>query len=317
MLRQGRWLMLALLVGAVTLCGVSAFATPVGSDITYFDNRTNGGASWWDGGAPDTRDNPYQSGFENVGEDQEVEPAATWIAGQAWDLEGMYYNSGSLSLVGGYNFQAGYGGYQPGDLFLAVNPTLTTPNTAGSVEPPNVTGALYDYAIHFGRDGSGHLTGTYSVYNITGLTTLTTVGDPLGDVVPTVYLQESNGWKLSDTTAASLTALATGTVSFASTSNLVADGYLTPADYYPLGTLHYVMQGIDLTNFGLVPSGSSANIYVHYTYGCGNDDLAGYVRLTDTYDDDPVPEPASLTLLGLGLAAAAAFRLRKSIASRT
>ncbi|MCC6694571.1 MAG: PEP-CTERM sorting domain-containing protein [Candidatus Hydrogenedentes bacterium] len=283
---------------ALSMWSVSALAVSLGTDITYFDNRVDSNADpvlndWWNGGTPDPRVN----GGLSVGEDQEVEPSAA--PGQSFDLEGVYLtDAGILSLVGGYDFANGVGGYLSGDIFIDIDPTFAPTNTPGSVEPPNPTGAGYEYVIDITPAAGSGLLATYNVYAISGLT----VGSGLlgaTSLAAEPVLQESNPWRLDDTYIPNLQLVASGALTltgYASDAALAAayDNYAT--DYVPVGDQHYVLSGFDLSSFLNL---DTTTLYIHNTMQCGNDVLTGFV---------PVPEPSTYALLGLGLAAAAAKR---------
>jgi len=55
-----------------------------------------------------------------AGEDNETEKSDQYLTytDQVWDLEGMFFNGTDLYVVGGYDFELGYGGTTIGDLFL-------------------------------------------------------------------------------------------------------------------------------------------------------------------------------------------------------
>ncbi|MCC6694570.1 MAG: PEP-CTERM sorting domain-containing protein [Candidatus Hydrogenedentes bacterium] len=278
-----------LLACALTLCGVNAFAVSLGTDITYFDNRVGNTADptyndWWNGGTPDPRVNAGLA----VGEDQETEPSTQ--IGQVWDLEGMYLSgTGILSLVGGYNFSTGVDGYFTGDIFIDINPTFAPTNTGGSTEPPNPTGAGYDFVIDITGPTDPGLPATYSVYAISGLT----VGSGL---IGTDTFAQSNPWRFDNSYVAgagqSIALLSSGNAfSMATYGSDAALGVGWDSGYLPSGGTHYVLGGFDLSTFI-----TNAPFYIHYTVECGNDVLTGLV----------VPEPSTYVLFGLGLAALAA-----------
>ena len=91
------------------------------------------------------------TGWYGAQEDQEVEPNC--LTGQVWDLEGFFLNGTTLTMVGGYDFVNGEGGWDSGDIFI------DTDNTNG-----------YDYVLDMNFGSS-----TYSVYSIDSDATLLNV----------------------------------------------------------------------------------------------------------------------------------------------
>ncbi|MCC6795751.1 MAG: PEP-CTERM sorting domain-containing protein [Candidatus Hydrogenedentes bacterium] len=280
---------LASMLALTLVCGTSAFATPLGTDITYYDNDPNpansNGNAWYDGDA-DTR--------PGIREDQETEPGT--VTTQTWDLEGVFIGAGDiLSIVGQFPFATGIAGgsgsgtngiFDSGDIFLSVNPNLA------DVQNPNGDGTGYQYVIDITSTNTADsgLAATYTIYNVTGLTTSTgligVTGGP--DTGPNPYRYGSGG-----------TAVAGGTGAILLTSY---NGNGGPDDPDFQGTTpHYVLSGFDLTVLGL---SNSDNLYVHYTMQCGNDLLTGYMTGYNP-PPPPVPEPATMLIMGLGLASAA------------
>ncbi len=56
----------------------------------------------------------------SAGEDNETEKSSQYqtLTDQTWDLEGMFFHAGDLYVVGGYDFEHGYGNTTIGSLFL-------------------------------------------------------------------------------------------------------------------------------------------------------------------------------------------------------
>ncbi len=61
-------------------------------------------------------DEVLPDGVGQCGEDQENEWNCVWD--QAWDLEGFFLEGATLTMVGGYHFQEGQGGYSSGEIFI-------------------------------------------------------------------------------------------------------------------------------------------------------------------------------------------------------
>ncbi len=150
-----------------------------------------------------------------VTDDNEVE--YNCVPDQNWDLEGFFLDNSNneLSMVGGYNFEIGYGGFDPGDIFIDVD------------------GGSYDYALvlDFG-------TSTYDVYSIDGTASL-----------EKVYFGQnnaSNPWKYTSGGEA-----VTEDIAFSYDDFETASGeniYDVKGDSNDDG--HYVVSGIDLSFLG-------------------------------------------------------------------
>lgn len=272
------------LLGAVAmvLCCGSAFATPLGTDITVYDNQAGSGGY---SGSTDTR--------SGVLEDQETEPGTVTVASDPrWDLEAVFIDSSGLALMGQFPFDTGISGYGSGDIFLDVNPVFSPTGNPNDPRQPNIDGSGYDYVIDITATNtySGDLTAgyTYTVYSISGLTTssglLAVAGGPDQDPNPFRYV--SGG-----------TQVATGTFTLTQQTPGNINTYLGGTGFQG-STNHYILDG-----FNLAFLGSPSQLYVHYTMECGNDLLTGYT--TNVPPPPPVAEPASLLVIGIGLAGTA------------
>jgi hypothetical protein len=235
---------------------VAVSATPLGTNITIPDGNV---ISYVNTLTPYTPVwNYYNNGWYGNHEDNEIEYPAQ--IGQEWDLEGMYMQDTTLSLVGGYNFRAGVFArnhtYASGDLFIDIDGNArygTSANSGSGTGGTVVDNFGYDYVVHF----NAGLT-AYSVFDIhSGSITVARATDVAGSnpwryVSGGVALQ---GWQ--DVTALSFGALGAGDV-----SALGLLGTTTNNSHYSLSLDLSFLPGSRLTTF-------------HYTMECGNDDLIG------------------------------------------
>jgi hypothetical protein len=262
--------LLILMNVAVLIFGLAGMASAAGygNNITIYDTVVTGAPGGW-----------YNMGSK-PGEDQEVEPNCT--PGQRWDMEGFFLLGKTLTMVGGFNFQAGYDGYSGGDIFIGKKGNVLYGAAAASLDgsgntpTPNVWG--YDYVIQMNYAAS-----TYSVFSLTPTsTTLVNVKyDQNKHANPWTYQQ--GGTEVG------------GYQGLQMTYDLISDvasGFQGDAEVG--GNSHYVVTGL---NLGFLPSG---DFVVHNTMQCGNDNLMGQV-----------PLPPTVLLLGSGLIGLAGLRYRR------
>lgn len=215
--------------------------------------------------------NPNGSGQAN--EDNEVERNS--VLGQKWDLEGIFWDGTTLSVVAGFDFRTGENGrlhYSIGDLF--VGPQY---DAAGIY-----TGST-DYVFDFSRNGD-------ELYGING--TFDIIQNPVGFVsTSSSHVSESNPYQYDS----GGTNVGTGQYTV---SEILVGGYFSD---WPTkgGGSHFVLQmsGDDPTLF----AGIVSNRLLHLTEECGNDTIRGRAS---------VPEPATMILISCGLVGIAGFRRR-------
>ena len=93
--------------GIIGLVAITFLATSAASALTLGDNITI-----------------YNGVYPLADQDIRVMPNSTF--GQEWELEGMFLDSSTLTMVGGYNFRDGQideysRTWRPGDIFLDVD----------------------------------------------------------------------------------------------------------------------------------------------------------------------------------------------------
>jgi hypothetical protein len=215
-------------------------------DITIPDTQVGAGDPWWI--------NPLET--------NETEPGT--LTGKVWDLQTFQQTGASITMTGGYNFKDGYGGFAPGDLFIAANTAKPLFGSGAPGSNPTLKN-VYGYNYVVVPDSSAYA--TYSVYAIDADTA----------VQLTTYFRFSDPWLA---TVASGNKVGGGTLLY--TSNPGTGGNDFTLDY--VGLLNQI-PGYDAASYA----------YLHYTYQCGNDFMMGSAQ------GFQVPLPPSALLLGSGL----------------
>jgi hypothetical protein len=243
-----RFLMIAVLAG---LMAGTSWGIPSGVNITISDQSYR-----------NPGDIGYNDWYSNR-EDEETEPMT--LRSQAWDMEGMFFDSASmdLTIVGGYDFVNGRAGYLTGDIFIDLNGDAPLGSAldgtgANGTAPSSLFGYDYVVDLNFDTIGGNH---KYSVYQL--------VDGTVVDLVREVINDSSNPWRYTATRTQNL-----NNAPLAGYDNLTLPYVTGLSDAAAGGFL-----GGDGTHNALTVKLDfiSAPALVHYTMGCGNDNILGAI----------------------------------------
>ena len=254
--------MLVVLAVAVV---VMAHVVPAGAD----------NITMWDGYGP--------LGLGPGGEWAEVEPDC--FPGWGWDLIGVAATAPAepgdpwqITFAGGYNFAAGNGDIESGDIFLAFSED-------GPLDNPGDSGS-WGYDMVLDMDWSGDMpSGSPIPFNIidisSDLVDLLLVGESINHPWADPYRWSSGG-----------TVVGSGSASFQVYDNAAELEAAFPGDFEGANSLIGDVTLYTLS-FEFSPQEDSV-LWTHFTMECGNDILLGRTEFP------AVPEPSTISLLFMG-----------------
>jgi len=257
-----------IIIFVALLSANSLQALPLGmSDITIYDGDSKN-ENWYRGD-----------------EDQEVEPGMD--KHQKWDLEGFYQYGNQIAMIGGFDFKNGVAGYRgvngekdfrSGDIFIDINNDHIAGNAAANDgNGQDIIKNTFGYEFALDIDWSVL---TYDIIAL-GIDSYTNTAFYDANYGSSPWKYVRGGEKIGQ-----------GSFSY--------QAGLTDAQAYGNrggGNSHYAAYNFDLGFLG------DRDFVVHFTEGCGNDNLMGEGSVQ-------VTEPGSIALLAFGVIGLVVMRRR-------
>jgi hypothetical protein len=262
---------------ALASAAVTASASSFGTNITVSDKNYSG------------------SGWYSDREDQETETNTNTVTSQQWDLEGMFMDGSTLTLVGGYDFKNGVNwtdghNYKSGDIFVDINGDAKYGQADNGASGATHYGSgphTATMANTFGWDyvlDLNFTTMTYSVFSLTAQSMVSRVMD-VASSNPWTYVSGGNA-------VAGYQNLSLSYISGLTNADTGFGGDSTNSTGWSTGSNQHYALGVDLA------FAAGQDVTLHYTMECGNDNLMGKTHVESVPDSATTALLFGLTLLG-------------------